>query len=49
MSKISRNIERDNEVNIKLKETGWNVLRFWGKEIISNLDKCITKIEHEIK
>ena len=31
--KIERNIERDKEVNEKLKSEGWIVLRFWGKEI----------------
>ena len=31
--KIQRNIERDNEVNQKLKSDGWKVLRIWGKDI----------------
>lgn len=32
-AKIQRNIKRDKEVNAKLNEAGWIVLRFWGKEI----------------
>ena len=43
--KIERNMERDREVNIELKKQGWTVLRFWGKEIKSNLSNCVAKIE----
>ena len=46
--KIERNIERDKEVNEKLKNDGWTVIRFWGKEIQNNTDACIRKIESEI-
>ena len=43
--KIERNIERDKEVNEKLEQDGWTVLRFWGKEIKKNLDQCVEIIE----
>jgi len=46
--KIERNIERDNEVNEKLKSKGWKVLRFWGKEIEKNLSDCVEKIEEAV-
>ena len=46
--KIERNIERDKEVNKKLKEDGWKVLRFWGKEIKNDLLLCILQIEEAI-
>lgn len=48
LTKIERNIERDNEVNEKLIAEGWVVLRFWGKEITKDLDKCINKIQKTI-
>jgi len=48
LTKIERNIERDKEVNEKLIEEGWKVLRFWGKDITKNLDKCINKIQKTI-
>lgn len=48
LTKIERNIGRDNEVNEKLIAEGWKVLRFWGKEITKNLDKCISKIQKTI-
>lgn len=43
-SKIKRNIKRDEEVNQKLKEDGWIVLRFWGEEIKKNTDIEVEKI-----
>lgn len=43
--KIERNIQRDLEVNKKLEEMGWIVLRFWGREIQNNLSECADKIE----
>lgn len=46
--KIERNIERDNEVNLQLKNEGWTVIRFWGKEIEKQVDDCISKIEKAI-
>jgi len=47
-AKIERNIERDKEVNEKLSGEGWRILRFWGKDITENLDKCIRKIQKTI-
>lgn len=47
--KIERNIERDIEVNARLISEGWIVLRFWGKEIKKETDKCIDIIEKTIK
>lgn len=46
--KISRNMERDEEVNEALNALGWKVLRFWGKDIIKDLDGCIRIIEETI-
>ncbi len=47
--KIERNIERDKEVNLELKKQGWKVLRFWGKQIMKDLESCVQIIEQEIK
>lgn len=38
--KIKRNKEHDLDVTIKLRDEGWIVLRFTGKEITHNLDGC---------
>lgn len=48
IDKISRNKERDEEVNKKLLFLGWTVIRFWGKDIKKNLDQCIQVIEETI-
>jgi len=38
--KIERNMQRDKEVNEKLKAEGWTVLRFWGNNIKKNVESC---------
>ncbi len=40
IAKIERNMERDREVNRILEADGWTVIRFWGKEIQSNVSHC---------
>lgn len=47
--KIQGNIERDNKVNEVLKQEGWIVLRFWGKDIDKRLEYCISEIETIIR
>lgn len=42
--KIERNIQRDQEVNQNLKEMGYTVFRFWEKEVVKNLDECLTSV-----
>lgn len=48
IKKISRNIERDNEIDKKLLFLGWTVIRFWGDEIKKNPEECVTVIEETI-
>jgi len=48
ISKISRNRQRDDEVNKKLLYMGWTVIRFWGKDILHNTDECVKVIEETI-
>ncbi|WP_026667106.1 very short patch repair endonuclease [Butyrivibrio sp. AE2005] len=47
--KIERNIERDKEVNEKLKSEGWIVIRFWGKEIKKETKRCADVIQVAIE
>lgn len=49
IEKISKNIKRDVEINKELSNMGWTVIRFWGKEIKQNTDKCICVIEEKIE
>ena len=43
--KIERNMQRDQEVNEKLRSEGWVVLRFWGKEIKRDVSGCADIIQ----
>lgn len=47
--KIESNMQRDKEVNMKLSEEGWTVLRFWGTEIKKQTENCVKEIEKCIK
>lgn len=42
--KIEGNIKRDQEVNKRLADDGWVVLRFWGEEIKKNIELCVLKV-----
>ena len=46
--KIERNMARDAEVNEVLADSGWRVLRFWGKDIKNNLQVCADTIERAV-
>ena len=46
--KISRNRDRDEEINQQLLFLGWTVIRFWGKDIKNNLEECIQVVEETI-
>ena len=48
IKKISRNIERDNEIEKSLQYEGWTVIRFWGKDIKKHIDECVKVIEEAI-
>lgn len=48
INKISKNIERDEEINKKLNFMGWIVLRFWGKDIKKDVEQCVRTIEETI-
>lgn len=48
--KIERNMERDKEVNQKLHDMGWCVLRFWEKhEVMKDLTLCVEKVKEVIR
>lgn len=48
INKISRNIERDDEINKKLDFEGWTVIRFWGEDIKKHADECVKVVEETI-
>lgn len=48
IKKISRNIERDQEVEREIRAEDWTVIRFWGKDIKKNIDECMAVIKEAI-
>lgn len=48
ISKIERNMERDQEKDKELLFLGWTVIHFWGKDIAKKPDECIKVIEETI-
>lgn len=48
ISKIERNMERDQKKDKELIFLGWTVIHFWGKDILKNTDECIKVIEEAI-
>ena len=46
--KIERNMQRDSEVNSKLQESGWQVIRFWGNDIKNDVQHCADIVEQAL-
>jgi len=42
--KIERNMQKDSEVNAQLKQMGYTVFRFWGKELKQNPGYCLMQV-----
>ena len=47
--KIERNMQRDREVNRKLAQDGWIILRFWENDIRKYLKECADTVELVVK
>ena len=48
IKKISRNRERDEEINKQLMFLGWTVIRFLGKDIKKDVEQCVRVVEETI-
>ena len=46
--KIEKNIIKDNVNEKKLENTGWVILRFWGRDIKKNLADCVNEVKETI-
>src|SRR6056297_249095 len=49
IAKIERNMQRDEEVNEKLKLMGYTIFRFWESEVKKELDRCLTEVLMHLK
>lgn len=48
INKISKNMNRDEDINKELLFLGWTVVRFWGKDILKNTEECVRVIDEAI-
>lgn len=48
VGKINKNTRRDAENEAELHGRGYRVLRFWGNDVIKNLDGCVKTVEETI-
>lgn len=46
--KIARNVERDREVDAKLRNLGWLVLRLWDFEVSRALEESVNRVEEAL-
>ena len=49
VEKIKRNMERDLENTIELRDNNWLVLRFWESDIKKHLDNCVNEVLNSIE
>jgi len=47
--KIENNIRRDKKFTRGLRKIGWKVIRFWGKAMIRNPEKCVLKVKNILR
>ena len=48
INKITKTKNRDDEANKKLLYLGWTVIRFWGRDILKDVDTCVKVVEETI-
>lgn len=48
-NKIARNRKRDKDVNRKLRQDRWKVIRLWASDVKHQFDKCIQIILNELE
>jgi DNA mismatch endonuclease, patch repair protein len=49
LTKFTRRIERDDEVNSLLRQSGWHVVRFWESDLRRDLENCVTLVDQAIR
>lgn len=49
VAKIKSNVDRDRRANRALRESGWNVLRFWEHDVVANPEKAVNAVLKAIR
>ena len=44
IEKIEENMARDIRVDKELRAMGWTPIHFWSKEVLKNVDSCVSEI-----
>ncbi len=44
VEKITRNMRRDKSSRARLRSLGWRVLKFWGRDVLRDPEKCVDRI-----
>jgi DNA mismatch endonuclease (patch repair protein) len=45
--KLARSMARDREVNAMLSDRGWQVVRVWASEVLTNTDAMTSRVAHD--
>ncbi|HET9110559.1 MAG TPA: DUF559 domain-containing protein, partial [Ktedonobacterales bacterium] len=48
-AKITRNMERDREVNARLEAEGWRVVRLWESDVLKNIEVCAEMVASVVR
>lgn len=48
ISKIEKTKQRDAAIDKELQSLGWQVIRFWGKDIEKRIDECVECVQDAI-
>ncbi len=48
VQKITRNMERDRQVNVQLADAGWHVVRLWASDVLDNPDAAVQEVIDEL-
>lgn len=48
VDKLTRNVERDQEVTAELRDRGWEVLRFWTSAIKDDVQEAADQVEEAV-
>lgn len=49
IAKIERNMARDRRDEQRLRDLGWTVIRFWGRQVSHEQDKCVDQVLEAIR
>jgi DNA mismatch endonuclease (patch repair protein) len=47
-AKIRRNVDRDREVNMRLRHEGWTVIRFWAADVMADPEVAAEAVQQAL-